>query len=259
MEPFNEQLAPEPIEEQPTQSAIGRYFNVLASPSEAFNGIVSLEKKAILWLVPLLIAIVVAVGSSELIMSNPAIQQDIRSKTEESYQKMVQSGKLTQEQADKAMEMQSPGMRRIFSDLGITLGVPLVWLLLAGVYFLVMSFVLGGETTFLNIYVVYSLASAVTIIESIVGALLKYATASLTTDVSLSFLVSSDSSPALHTLLGKLDPFTFWWMAVLSIGFAKVSNLEPKKAAIGVVGLWALYSGVSVWLSTMDFAKSFMF
>jgi hypothetical protein len=48
-------------------------------------------------------------------------------------------------------------------------------------------------------------------------------------------------------------------MAVLSIGFAKVSNLEPKKAAIGVVGLWALYSGVSVWLSTMDFAKSFIF
>ncbi|HET7152845.1 MAG TPA: hypothetical protein VFJ29_03695, partial [Candidatus Kapabacteria bacterium] len=104
-----------------------------------------------------------------------------------------------------------------------------------------------------------SLASAVTMIEAVIGALIKYATGLMTADISLSFLVSSDSSAPLHTLLGKIDPFTFWWLAVLSLGFAKISNLEFKKAAMGVVGLWAIYCGVSIWLASMDFAKSFMF
>ncbi|HZV12338.1 MAG TPA: Yip1 family protein [Candidatus Kapabacteria bacterium] len=258
MEPFDQQLAPEPIEEQSAQSALGRYFNVIASPSEAFGGITSLEKKTSLWLVPMIIGILLSMGMYALTMTNPEIQQEIRQKMDEKTQQMVQSGKYTQQQAEQAMQMGS-SIQKVAPYVGMILGIPLAWLLLAGVYYVIMSFVLGGETTYQNIFVAYSLTSAIVIIEGIIGSLLKYATGSLATEISLGFLVSADGSAALHALLGKINPFTFWWLAVLSLGCAKVSNLTFKKAAIGVLGLWVVYCGISVWFSTLDIAKSFSF
>lgn len=259
MEPFEQQTIPEqPIEEQESQSALGRYFNVIASPSEAFSGIVPLEKKTMLWLIPMIITIIVSMGGYALTMSNPAIQQSIQDRIEAKQQELIQSGKMTQEQAQQAMQMGS-SIQKVAPYVGMLLGIPIVWIALAGIYYLIMSFILGGETSFIDIFSAYSLSSAIVIIEAIVGSLLKYATGSLMTEPSLGFLVSADSSAALHTLLGKIDPFTFWWLAVISIGFAKVSKLEFKKAAMGVFGIWAIYCGIAIWFSTMEFTKSFMY
>jgi hypothetical protein len=56
-------------------------------------------------------------------------------------------------------------------------------------------------------------------------------------------LVNSKASPFLHSVLASIDLFTFWTIVLLSIGLAVISNrkLTTKKAALGVVILWALY------------------
>jgi hypothetical protein len=56
-------------------------------------------------------------------------------------------------------------------------------------------------------------------------------------------LVNSKANPFLHSVLSSIDLFSFWTIVMLSIGLAAISDrkLTAKKAAIGLVILWALF------------------
>ena len=46
---------------------------------------------------------------------------------------------------------------------------------------------------------------------------------------------------ALHSLLGSLDIFSFWTIALLSIGFAAAARVKKGQAAGVIVALWAVF------------------
>lgn len=54
------------------------------------------------------------------------------------------------------------------------------------------------------------------------------------------FLVERDSK-VLHSLLGSLDLFSFWTLALLTIGFAAAARVRRAPAAGVVLALWAVY------------------
>ena len=60
---------------------------------------------------------------------------------------------------------------------------------------------------------------------------------------SLAQLISRSSvSPSVYSALSKLDIFLVWWLAVLSIGFSKISkNLSLAKSAVLVTACEVLY------------------
>lgn len=60
---------------------------------------------------------------------------------------------------------------------------------------------------------------------------------------NLGILVSEKAHPVLNSILGSVDLFSFWTIALLSIGFAAVSDrkLTTKKSATMVVLLWAVW------------------
>jgi len=254
-EQANPQFSPLPPPVQDNTSVWSRYFNVLASPSEAFEGIASLEKKTVLWIVPMIILIIATIGIAALTMSNPAVQQDVQATIEKKMQNNVQSGAMTQQQADQAIEMGTK-MSKVWAYFGAVFGVPIFWLVVTLVYWLVLSFILGGEISFLNTFTVYSLGSAVYLIEALITGLLVYATGSLMTQLNLGFLVSAENNAMMHALLARFNPFTFWLLWVLCIGFVKVSNLTMKKTVYGVAGLWLAYSAAAVLLSNIPMFKS---
>ncbi|HEY7113351.1 MAG TPA: YIP1 family protein [Thermoanaerobaculia bacterium] len=57
---------------------------------------------------------------------------------------------------------------------------------------------------------------------------------------NLGFLVERNQK-ALHSLLSSLDIFSFWTIALLSIGFAAAAKVRKGQAAGVVVTLWALF------------------
>jgi hypothetical protein len=57
---------------------------------------------------------------------------------------------------------------------------------------------------------------------------------------NLGFLVERDSK-ALHALLGSLDIFSFWTLALMTVGFAAAAKVRRGKAAGILVTLWAIY------------------
>ncbi len=257
---MDEQTVPQfsPVEPPPQESTsvLSRYFNVLASPGEAFNGVGTLESKTSLWLVPMIILILITMGIAALTMSNPAIQQEMKEKVSQKMQKNVQDGKMTQEQADKYADV-GGGWGKIMAIVGPIFGVPFFWLFMTLLYWVILAFIIGGEISWINAFTVVALGSAVYLIQAVITGLLVYATGSFTTQINLGFLVSGDTNATLHALFSRIDPFSFWQMWVLCIGFSKVSDLTLKKAAYGVVGLWLVWSAILVSTANVEFMKSF--
>jgi hypothetical protein len=60
---------------------------------------------------------------------------------------------------------------------------------------------------------------------------------------NLGALADVKANPVLFSLLSSLDLFTIWTIALLSIGFAAISDrrLTTKKAATGIIVLWVIY------------------
>jgi hypothetical protein len=60
------------------------------------------------------------------------------------------------------------------------------------------------------------------------------------------FISRSSVSPSVYSALSKLDVFLVWWLAVLSIGFSKISkNLSIARSAVLVTACEILYLLVS--------------
>jgi hypothetical protein len=57
---------------------------------------------------------------------------------------------------------------------------------------------------------------------------------------NLGFLVERESK-VLHSLLGSLDVFSFWTLALLVIGFSAAAKVRRGQAAGIIVTLWAVY------------------
>jgi hypothetical protein len=60
---------------------------------------------------------------------------------------------------------------------------------------------------------------------------------------NLGFLVNDKIHPALSSLLGSLDVFSLWIIALLALGFSAISEkrLSTGKAAGGIIVLWLIY------------------
>ncbi len=66
---------------------------------------------------------------------------------------------------------------------------------------------------------------------------------------NLGFLADPDRQKVLFKLLGSLDLFSFWSLALLTLGFGTVTGKGWKGALPVTVGLWALYVAGTVGLS----------
>lgn len=70
---------------------------------------------------------------------------------------------------------------------------------------------------------------------------------------NLGLLVSEKAHPVLNSLLGSIDIFSIWSIALLSIGFAAISDrkLSTKKSATIVIVLWILWVLVKAGYSAL--------
>ena len=63
-------------------------------------------------------------------------------------------------------------------------------------------------------------------------------------------LAPDGTSPVLLTLLGKIDFFSLWTLALLYIGYRYGARVSPKTSAAVVIGLWLVYVGITVgWVA----------
>jgi hypothetical protein len=224
---------------------------VYTSPREAFGSILGRPRVV----VPLLGLVALQVLFTVFWMRKVDPVEFVKIQIEE-------SGRADRIPAEKRAEVfeQQAKLFKVFGWLGALLGAPILVLVVGRLYWFVFRFVFGGEVTIAQALAIVAWSFFAT---ALVTTPLTFLTLSLKGDwnvnpqealqANLSVLLDKETAPKpFYALAGSLDLFSFWVLWLLSVGFGVASRRPTSSAALGVVGVWAVYV-----LGRMGFAAVF--
>lgn len=217
----------------------GKLVNIFASPTRTFE---ELDKRPT-WIAPLLILIAVVVISTQItfpIIMNAQLE-NFRSNPDIPPEQL---------EAIETQLSENIGTQRMISTGAQIIGTPIVFLALAGIFYLLGTLIMGGDSTYKKVLSVLSWSSCISIVSAIVSIFLIMAKGNMNVSLSLALLLPADAlGTKLYAFLSKFDFFTIWYLSVFAIGFGYIYKFSKAKAFTGVGILWAIWIAVSVALS----------
>jgi hypothetical protein len=232
-----------------TMSFTEKLTNIFVSPGELYEDVRQTPNTMSNWLIPLIIFIVVAVVTNQIMLHNPSLSGQLGSEIKKGFDQAIEQGKMTPEQAEKAYEFASPESKwfRIMQVGGIAIGSPIALLIMALVYWLLGKWGMSGTAPYLKVIEVIGLTFLISTLEVIVTCLLQFLTDSVFASPSLALFVSPlDLHNKVHVALSKINIFTFWNLSVVSIGLSKLFQRDLPKVLVLVFALWILWSILSI-------------
>jgi len=248
----NEDLR-EKMHEEEDISVTDKMVGVLSEPSNLFKRLSKLELKTMDWLIPVLLVIALAALSNFIMMSNPEIKADMMDKQIEAMEKQLQDqvdkGNMSQEQVDKIIDdtterMDEGGMgQMIMGAVGILVVIFITFFIIVGVFYLIINFALGGDGSYKTAMTAYGLPYYIVALQIIVMIILAMTMNKMITDTSVGTFLDMSKDTITGFLSHKLDVFSIWFYAAVSIGFAKMFKSESTtKYFIMVFGMWLGFS-----------------
>ena len=224
-------------------SLMARLTNVFVSPGEVFDEVKVSEPNTMNWLLPSILACVVGIIFSVVIFSQETIVHDMREAQEQQFQKAVDAGKMTKEQADQASQMtekfMSPTMMTIFGSVGSVVFTFVGLFFFALVFWLIGKFMLKGQFGYMQAVEVNGLSSMISVLGALVTMLVVLVKGNLLFNPGPVLLVSQfDPASKIHHALAACNLTTVWWIAVLAIGLARLSGTSFAKTAALLFGIW---------------------
>jgi Yip1 domain len=221
-------------------------MNVIASPGEVFDEIRTTRSTASNWVVPAIIASILGIAFTLVMFSQPAIQRQMREQQERAFEKQVQAGKMTQQQADQAMEMTQkftgPMMKIFGSIMAVVMSfAKLFWWAL--VLWLIAKWFLKANIPYMKAVEVAGLSSIIVVLGGIVALLLMVILGKMYASASLALLVSEfDVTSKKHYLLAAVNGFSFWLVAVMGLGLARLAGAPFGRATLLLLTYWIAMS-----------------
>ena len=241
----------------PAMSLAARLLNVFAVPGEVFTEVKASRICIGNWLVPALLSALVAVLTAILVLSQPAVQQQVHDRTErqaKGLDEQVKAGKVKEADANRAVALlravTKPDTLKILASTAVALvgfarvfwWAFILWLL--GRWFLKVRF---GYPKALE---VAGLGLMISILGTVVTLLLMLNLPSLFAAPNLALAVSDfDASRKSPLLLGAANVFAFWMIGVLSVGLAKLAGVPFLRAAWFVFAAWLIQESCFVLLA----------
>ncbi len=233
---------------------------VFSEPGETFLA-VKVSTKKNYWLIPIIIVIVISIIASILVLRDEELASGIKEKQmkamNERMDKSVKEGSITREQANQQIEQSkkftSGSMMMIFGLVFSVLGVLFFFFFKALVYWGGLK-IFKGTSTYIDIMNVLGLASIITAIQLVVDTVLAVIMGKLMVNIGPILLFSEDAlGTNIYTLLAHFDLINIWYLVVVGIGLAKVSNLKSSVTLSFVFGLWL------IWVMLTSFGPFGMF
>lgn len=220
-------------------SSFEKLIGVLFSPSKTFEDLAAKPS----WVLPLILTVVTGVVLSAVVLPMIDWADVIRAQVEQSGQT------VPEEQLDQQIEIMEK-FGNGFAWAWAVVGPFVIYPLLALVFWVAFK-VMGSGLSFkqslsvlIHGYAPFWLVSAVLSIPVVL------AQGEVTTDQvqnssyllsNLGFLATEDTHSAMRSLLGSMDIFSFWTLALLTMGYRIVARISTAKAAGSVIGLWLIY------------------
>lgn len=224
------------------QSSLGgRLFNVFAAPGEVFEELRSSPPAHSNWLVPLLMSMALGVIFSLVVFSQPDIVASVFAPQEAAVNARVEAGKITQAQADQALE----GMRTmqpLMKYIGIggaILGTIFFYVVVALLMWLLTAKLLRGDVSMVKAFELTGLASMINVLAGVITMLIVLLKADINSGPNAAlFLTSFDQSSYLHQLFAAFSFTTIWFNLVLAIGASKLTGRSLVASASWIFGVW---------------------
>ena len=195
------------------------------------------------WIAPLLVIIVLTLVFTMLTM--PITLPDQMEKQRVKYEERG----MSDEQIDQAMSA-GESIGKIAAPISVVIGVPIVLLFFALIFWFVGNVVLGGQTTYIKMFSVYIYASLIGTLGLALKSLVIMLRESADVHFSLALLLNPEESETLlFKVLNSFDLFAIWQYAVLAIGFAVIYKFTIKKAGITMAVLFLITVVITVGLS----------
>ena len=220
------------VVESKEKNFFAKWIGVYFTPSETFE---SIDRKPD-WFLPLLILAIITIIFALF------VPQDV------SIEAMMDRG-MTEDQAYEMMESPWVKATSIFGGVAVFI----VSFILAGIFYLVFNFMMGGDSSYKKVLSVYSYTGfALGVVGILVKLPLIMAKGSVDVQTSPAAFLSADMKEQfLYKFLSKFDIFVVWQMILLIIGFGVLCKFSRGKSAAGVLTLWGIYIIVSILLSNL--------
>ncbi|PLX30896.1 MAG: hypothetical protein C0600_07200 [Ignavibacteria bacterium] len=237
--------APPPVE---PLSVTDKFIGILTEPAVTFENVRAAGQRTSDWIVPVIVVSLILGVGMFIRFSNPDMAAEMMQKQSEAVQAQVDSGDMTQEQADAAStQLESmKGVIGIISAASAAIGYFFVFFFIALLYWLVVRFAMQGDASYGMILSVLGLSAWINAIDQLVSLLLTFITGSMFANLSPALFTDGDITAITPKLLMLLNPIAIWAVYVAGIGFEKTANISRTKAMIAAFGIWILFSGLSM-------------
>jgi hypothetical protein len=254
---MTEQITPPPLAtDQPATSLTARLVNVFVAPGEVFTELKHQPVNHANWWLPALLFIIASWLAVALMYSQPAIKQQIADTASHAMQKqfqpLIDSGKMTQAQADQ----QIARTEELLGTFGMVGGLvsPVFYAAVTpfwgGFLLWLGALIFGQRFGYMKAVEAVGLSMVILAVGAIVKGLLCTAAGNMFLSPGPAFLIKDfDAGNPLHTTLLAVDIFVVWSLMLRAVGLAKLAETSFTKAAAWVLGLWLLLTGGMLALS----------
>jgi hypothetical protein len=236
-------------QDAPHLSQIERVVNTFIEPSKTFSDI----KRNRSWWLPFLILVVLGYGFCFAAVQHVG--------WESLTTNVLRSQPKNAERLDKSTPAEQAQMLSVTKGImeGFMVGSPAVVLILNALIALLLwggfAFVLGGTTTYGEMFAVAIFAALPNTLNSLVSIVTAFVSDPQTYNLnvpspaSLAYFLDASAAPWLMSLAKSLDIFSLWGLALTGFGGAIVSRVKPLRGIMLVFGVWLLYVIVKVGIA----------
>lgn len=225
-----------------------RMANILPAPGEVFDSIKAATPDAANWLIPAFVLVVVGWLGAAVIFAQPPIQHQISEMTDKAIEKQIEKRHASKEDAERMRE-QGAKFGGISSKIGAATAPVMAGLLIPLWYglivWLVGTKIFKSQFPFMKAVEVTGLANMIGVIEAALKTMLILVTGNVFASPSLALLVKDfDPQNMTHSLFAMADVMTFWFLAVVALGLARLTGRSYSRAALWVFGIWIFFAAL---------------
>jgi hypothetical protein len=244
------------MEEQiqlPPAPSLGKTISdVFTSPSDVFQSLKGTAPKPMLWVVPLISSIIAVILLVAIGFMNENLKAQRMDTTRTILEQRVTDGKMTQEQADKAIEGMEKGgsIILVFQIIGVTIMMSIIFFFYTLLLWLSNKYILKSTIGYGKHLEMFGIVNWIGILGIIVSILMMLGLNSIYASPSLSLFVyqNFDMSNSGHKILALINFFGIWQTIVIGIALQKFSEKSTGLCIAVSVIAWIIILGISYLL-----------
>jgi hypothetical protein len=232
---------PDAYDAQPRMTEAERVADIFFAPSKTFADI----RRNRSWWLPYLLLVVFGIGFSLTLvhklgpsgMADSALRAN--AKKYEEFKQLPADQQATQRSIIGKVTTFSLYAYPVIQIVVLAFTALLLW---GG-----FNFILGGSSTYPEMFAVAVFASLPSVFRAILGTITLFAgdndTFNLQDPVGTNpgYYLSANAAPWLHSFLGSLDLLTLWPLFLMALGAAIVARVKPASGYALVFGVWLVF------------------